>query len=164
MLPGKPRHADDLPGLRSIKSIFGLIKAKDFINEEEDNLNDIENKKKENEDEKEQKKKNIQNVELFETKTYTPVTPESFEEWYNKFYGSKKKTKEELEQQTRLSGREYFMNLKSLKDEENEDEIETEEVTESKNTEEPLIYDEDAFDENIDDIDFDKVDFDDDDA
>lgn len=108
---------------------------------------------------------------LLETKTFTPVTKEAFAAWFSKFYKANNKIdKQKLEQETRLSGREWFMNAKNAKlgiEDDNEEDIQKEEEEDGKDTEtnekaNALFYDADAFDENLDDIDFDKVDLGDD--
>jgi hypothetical protein len=105
---------------------------------------------------KKEKYLEMHNQDFAENKTFTPVTKESFEEWFKKFYAARlKKSKAKLEQESRLSGREYFMNLKNkgLGDEgegvEGED---TEGDTTGENN--AFFFDPEAFDDNIDDIDF----------
>ena len=93
---------------------------------------------------------------LVETKSFTPVTREKYEEWFTKFY-SKSKSKSKIEQESRLSGREYFMNIKNQKNVEFEDDGK-EEPEINNEQENAFFYDADAFEENIDDIDFDKED------
>lgn len=110
--------------------------------------------------------------QLIETKTFTPVTKDNFEKWYTEFYKKTHKVdKSKLEQDARISGREFFMNAKNEfmmeENDENEEAITKEEEeelnnTESSNNANALFYDAEAFDENLDDIDFDKVDIDDD--
>jgi hypothetical protein len=111
--------------------------------------------------EEEIKKKKVKyqdslNQELAETKTFTPVTKENFEEWFKKFYGVKTKSKAKIEMESRLSGREYFMNLKNKGIEVEGDDEKDDEIESNTTTENAFFYDAEAFDENIDDIDFDQ--------
>jgi len=99
---------------------------------------------------------------LLETRSFTPVTKESFESFFKKFYEKNcKKTKLKLEQEARITGREFFMLAKNkgLTDEmgdEDEDNIPEENVVEPEEKNE-YDFDEEAFnvDENLDDLDFD---------
>ena len=93
---------------------------------------------------------------LVETKTFTPVTKEKYEEWFVKFY-SKSKPKTKIEQESRMTGREYFMNIKNQKNVEFEDDGKDETET-NQEQDNAFFYDADAFEENIDDIDFEKDD------
>jgi hypothetical protein len=95
------------------------------------------------------------NQDLIETKTFTPVTKEKFEEWFKTFY-AKTKTKAKIEQEARLSGRDFFANMKNktgeFEDDDKDEDIAAEEGGDA------LFYDADAFEENIDDIDFEQDD------
>lgn len=114
--------------------------------------------KKKKEQIKEQMEQN-----LIETKTFTPVTKERFESWFKAFYAKHHKVdKVKLEQETRQSGREYFMNLKNQKTEGDDETGLKAEDTEGESTGNAVFYDAGAFEENIDDIDFDQVDLEDD--
>jgi hypothetical protein len=143
-----------------IYQIYELVK--DFAIEQEELLN-IENISKLTleEDSKKKFQDKILSIEnnLIETKTFTPVSKESFEIWFKKFYAEKnKKSKIKVEMEQRQTGREYFMNVKNLKtelDNESEDEEDTKEIT-SESTDNAIFYDAEAFGENIDDIDFDE--------
>lgn len=97
------------------------------------------------------------NKDLIETKTFTPVTKEKFEEWFKTFY-AKVKPKSKLEQEARLSGRDFFASLKNKTGEESDEEGKDEDVPEEEGGDNAFFYDADAFEENIDDIDFDKDD------
>ncbi len=99
---------------------------------------------------------------LLETRSFTPVTKENFEAFFKEFYAKNhKKDKLQLEQESRITGREFFMNLKNkniLDNQQDEDEenIPTEEKVENKNEKtDQMYYDENAFDENLDDLNFD---------
>lgn len=96
---------------------------------------------------------------LLESRTFTPVTKESFAVFYKKFYDKHcKKSKLVLEQQARITGREFFMLAKNkdLNESIDDDDIQEEVVdkTEKKNE---FDFDEEAFnvDDNLDDLDFD---------
>ena len=97
---------------------------------------------------------------LLEAKYFTPVTKESFAKFYAEFYEKNcKKSKLKIEQEARITGREFFMlaknkvGLDNESEEEDEDNIPEEKLPEKKNVE----FDEDAFNEedNLDDLDFD---------
>jgi hypothetical protein len=149
----------DNQGFPVIYQMYELIK--EFINEQEDQISKNNLSKAVIEDEIRRKKEKYLdslNPEFAETKTFTPVTKENFEEWFKKFYGVRVKSKAKLEMESRQSGREYFMNLKNKGieiegDDEKDDDIGSESNTTGENA---LFYDADAFDENIDDIDFDQ--------
>ena len=101
---------------------------------------------------------------LIENRTFTPVTKESFESFFKIFYEKNcKKSKLKIEQESRITGREFFMLAKSKVGIENEtedddDNIPEETLPEKKNKE--LVFDEDAFndDDNLDEINFDDED------
>jgi hypothetical protein len=95
------------------------------------------------------------NQDLIETKTFTPVTKELFEEWFKAYY-SKIKPKSKIEQEARMSGREFFVSMKNKNIGEYDDDGKEEEVAEEG--ENVFFYDADAFEENIDDIDFERDD------
>lgn len=117
----------------------------------------------------EEKKKAILKAEkeaekLLESRTFTPVTKESFENFFKTFYDKNfKKSKKILEQEARITGREYFMLAKNkalnndldIGDDIDEDNIPEEKIEEKKKNE--FDFDEEAFnvDENLDDLDFD---------
>lgn len=106
---------------------------------------------------------------LLETRTYTPVTKETFEKFFKEFYAKNcKKDKQKLDQEGRISGREFFMHLKQNKNLENQQEEDEEDIPleDSKTNTKPvnttkeakgdqIYYDENAFTDNLDDIDFD---------
>jgi len=78
---------------------------------------------------------------LVETRKFTPVTRESYEEWFKKFKQEKDKEraheiKKKKELMTRTSGREFFMNIKnknlSLDEEEGDDDGEDIDFSELK--------------------------------
>lgn len=99
---------------------------------------------------------------LLETRTFTPVTKETFEKFFKEWYAkTHKKDKTKLEQEARITGREFFINLKNNKtlgegqNEEDEDNIPSEEKTENnKDQKNELFYDENAFEEDLDNLDF----------
>jgi hypothetical protein len=162
--------AEENLGFPMIYQIYEMVK--DFGNEQEEIL-DNENVSKstlEEESKKSYNNKLDSLKDLIETKTFTPVTKENFEVWFKKFYSEKNKggKAKNLEMEQRMTGREYFMNLKNIKtaDIENEGEDE-EEVVEStstnvNNTEDKttIFFDAEAFEEDIDDIDFDNEEID----
>ncbi len=96
------------------------------------------------------------NHDLIETKTFTPVTKDIFDEWFKTFY-AKTKTKAKIEQESRLSGREFFVNMKNKNNEEFEEDGKEDELP-TEDGDNAFFYDADAFEENIDDIDFEKDD------
>jgi hypothetical protein len=144
--------------------------SKEFVNEQELEISK-ENTQRELREEEEMRKYQIKlemqnkKEELIETRTFTKVTKENFEEWFKKFYAKNNKVcKKKLEQEQRQTGREYFMNIKNLKGEDyDENDIKKEDDTEveSGNEGNAMFFDAEAFEENIDDIDFDKIDVDD---
>ena len=157
---------EDNLGMPMIYQIYEMIR--DFANEQEslliqekENVRILEEEKIRKLHEKSQAEKN-----LLETRTFTPVTNENFEVWFKKFYAETNKGKEKkIEMEARQSGREYFMNIKNIKDETAEEEGEDidykiQEEEESKD-EKPIYFDANAFEENIDDIDFDEDGFED---
>lgn len=104
---------------------------------------------------------------LLESRSYTPVTRETFDKWFKEYYAKNcKKDKTKLEQEGRISGREFFMNLKSKNitelDQESPDEDEIQEEVDEKKKEgknkEEIFFDENVFDENLDDLDFEEND------
>ena len=136
--------------------------VKDFVNNQEEIMQQEQQDKIIVEEEKLRKyNEKIMSMDknLIETRTFTPVTKESFEIWFKKFYANSNKGKEKkLEQEARLSGREYFMNLKNLKPgeglgEESEDE---EETTNNNTDQKEVVFDAEAFGDDLDDIDFDQ--------
>jgi len=108
---------------------------------------------------------------LVETRTFTPVTKENFEKWFEGFIKETVKLdKEKIEQSKRLSGREYYQNLKNQKlggaeefEKEGEDigdykvRENLEEIEEKQN--ENICFDKDAFKDNIEDN-LDEIEFD----
>ena len=101
---------------------------------------------------------------LLNSRTYTPVTKELFDEWYKKFIDKKKKERREKEpNMDKLTGRQFFMN-KNLKIEENNEDIKKDEDEDKKNEdnkeEENVEYNPELYEEDIDNIDFDKDDID----
>jgi hypothetical protein len=155
-------------GMPMMYQIYEMVK--DFANEQEEQL--VKESENERIMEEERKRKydekiNLINKDLVETKTYTPVTKEAFEIWFKKYYAEVNKGKEKkLEQEARQSGREYFMNMKNLKDgtedEEGEDVDYKLPVDEEQKDGTTVYFDADAFEENIDDIDFGEEGIDDD--
>ena len=75
-------------------------------------------------------KKREEEAKLLESKTYTPVTKELFDEWYKAFVNKehKKKAAQSQFDSTKLTGRQFFMNRNIKLDDDNEDEIEQEKV------------------------------------
>jgi len=98
---------------------------------------------------------------LIETRTFTPVTKESFELWFKKFNAEVNKGKEKkIEQESRTSGREFFMNAKNLTVEELgekdvEDQVEESHDEKDNENYQKVFFDAEAFEENLDEIDFD---------
>ena len=147
-------------GMPMVYQIVEIVK--EFANEMEEVMQ-LEHISKITIEEEKQRKymQKIQNNDLIETKSFTPVTKEGFETWFKKFYEKSKKNKPKQIEGAQ-TGREYFMNLKNIKMEEldiDEDKFEQEE---NLNNEEDkaLYFDEGAFDENINDIDFDQIEID----
>ncbi len=117
---------------------------------------------------KEEEKQKLEKIEkqedkLIETRTFTQVNKESFEKFFKEWYArTHKKDKTKLEQESRITGREFFINLKNIKslgeglNEDDEDSIPTEEKPENnKDQKNELFYDENAFEEELDNLDFD---------
>jgi len=161
--------AEENSGFPMIYQIYEIVK--DFGNEQEELLH-MENMSKLTIEEEAKKTYNnkLDSIrDLIETKTFTPVTRENFENWFKKFYAEKNKGKtKNIEMEQRMTGREYFMNLKNIKtgEIENEGEVEDEvsetvstnvNNTDDKNT---IFFDAQAFEEDIDDIDFDNEELD----
>ena len=103
---------------------------------------------------------------LLNSRTYTPVTKELFDEWYKNFIEKKKKEKKEKEPDLdKLTGRQFFLN-KNLKIEENNEDIakkdddEDKKNEENKDEENNVEYNPELYEEDIDNIDFDKDDID----
>lgn len=99
---------------------------------------------------------------LIETRSFTPVTKENFEKFFKDWYAKNcKKDKTKIEQEARITGREFFINLKNNKNnldinDEDEDNIPVEEKTENnKDQKNELFYDENAFEEDLDNLNFD---------
>jgi len=151
-------------GMPMIYQIYELVK--DFANEQEEIMHNENKIAQEQEIKIKSYSEKVQIIDtcLIETKTFTPVTKENFEIWYKKFYAEENKGKEKkIEQEQRLSGREYFMKLKmsstgDYKDENIGDPNTVEDANENKQPEDNLYFDADAFEENIDDIDFEGAD------
>jgi hypothetical protein len=151
-------------GMPMIYQIYEMVK--DFVNEQELIMHQEQQDKINLEEEKLRKyNEKIAQMEksLIETRTFTPVTKENYENWFKKFYAASLKGKEKkLEQDARMSGREYFMNLKNNPkgldgDESEEGDVEEEVENESElKKEEAVVFDAQAFEENLDDIDFDQ--------
>jgi hypothetical protein len=98
------------------------------------------------------------------SRTYTPVTKELFDEWYKNFIEKKKKERREKEpNMDKLTGRQFFMN-KNLKIEENNEDIKKDEEEDKKaednKDEENVEYNPELYEEDIGNIDFDKDDID----
>lgn len=158
--------AEENLGFPMIYQIYELVK--DYGNEQEEALNNENISRLTLEEEAKRNYNNkIQAIDksLIETKTFTPVTKDSFEVWFKKFYGDRKKLKKNAEIELRMTGREYFMNLKNIKTSEIENEGEDDEdagestsTNVNNNTEDKsaMFFDAEAFEENIDDIDFDE--------
>lgn len=149
-----------------------------MVNEQESNIINAENKiNKQKEDEK-IKIENLKKKEadlLVETRTFTPVTKENFNKWFEDFIKETKKVdKDKLDQEKRLSGREFYLKLKNQNiggaeefEKEGEDidykKREEEDLEEDSNLKaNKMCFDKDAFnenlDENLDEIDFDEGD------
>ena len=103
---------------------------------------------------------------LLNSRTYTPVTKELFDEWYKNFIEKKKKEKKEKEPDLdKLTGRQFFLN-KNLKIEENNEDIakkdddEDKKNEENKDEENNVEYNPELYEEDIGNIDFDKDDID----
>lgn len=155
--------SEELMGMPMIYQIYEMVQT--FANEQEDFINsEIQHKQMLDEEKKRlEKKKEEEELALLETKVYTPVTKDLFQEWFKKFYAGivKTKSKTVIEQETRVSGREYFMNFKNKEiegeeyDNDNKDETKAGESEQNTITAEDKIYfDAEAFCEDIDDIDF----------
>jgi len=157
--------SDENLGFPMIYQIYELVK--DFVNEQEEILNNESiSRLTLEEDAKKSYNNKIKSLdkELIETKTFTPVTKDNFELWFKKFYAERQKGKgKNVEMEQRMTGREYFMNLKNIKSEENDDEEDDEGVAESSSTnvaedKKTICFDAGAFEEDIDDFDFDMED------
>jgi hypothetical protein len=145
-------------GMPVIYQIYEMLK--DFVNTEESTLNaEVEQKQKKLEEQK-QKEKHDSEMQLLETKTFTSVNKESYEKWFKGFVdelNKVRKNKKKDEMAARMSGREFFMNLKNPKDLEAEEKLEEEIEGSAEKPEDALFYDQQVFDEDIDNIDFDKI-------
>lgn len=129
-----------------------------YINEQIKAKNKIDEEKRRYEE-----KLREEELKLLESKTYTPVTDEVFNQWYGDYIEEQYKQMNEKNIpgiEVRLNGREYFLN-KKIKVDINEDEIETEILDKDKEKEVAVEFNPEAFEENIDDIDFDQDDIDD---
>ena len=138
-----------------------------FADEEEEKLlneEKLEEKKLEEAKRLLEQKKKEEEERLLNSRTYTPVTKELFDEWYKKFIEKKKKERREKEpNMDKLTGRQFFMN-KNLKIEENNEDIKKDEDEDKKNEdnkeEENVEYNPELYEEDIGNIDFDKDDID----
>jgi hypothetical protein len=108
-------------------------------------------------------KRKEEEEKLVESRTYTPVTKELFDEWYKNFLKKKREERKEKEPNSgKLTGRQFFLN-KNLKIEENpeavakKDEEEENKIEENKD-EENVEYNPELYEEDIGNIDFDKDD------
>lgn len=148
--------------------IYQLQEAiKEFGNEQEEIFNNENISKITIEEENKKKYEKIleqKDKDLFETKTYTPVSKETFDVWFKKFHADTYKVdKTKVEQELRQNGREYFMNAKNIKIDLdlNENDVKEEETEGTTTSNANAIYfDPEAFEENIDDLDFDNADID----
>ena len=138
-----------------------------FADEEEEKLlneEKLEEKKLEEAKRLLEQKKKEEEEKLLNSRTYTPVTKELFDEWYKKFIEKKKKERREKEpDMDKLTGRQFFMN-KNLKIEENNEDIKKDEEEDKKiddnKEEENVEYNPELYEEDIGNIDFDKDDID----
>ena len=138
-----------------------------FADEEEEKLlneEKLEEKKLEEAKRLLEQKKKEEEERLLNSRTYTPVTKELFDEWYKKFIEKKKKERREKEpNMDKLTGRQFFMN-KNLKIEENNEDIKKDEEEDKKaednKEEENVEYNPELYEEDIGNIDFDKDDID----
>ena len=137
-----------------------------FADEEEEKLlneEKLEEKKLEEAKRLLEQKKKEEEERLLNSRTYTPVTKELFDEWYKNFIEKKKKERREKEpNMDKLTGRQFFMN-KNLKIEENNEDIkkdEEEDKKEDNKDEENVEYNPELYEEDIGNIDFDKDDID----
>ena len=136
-----------------------------FADEEEEKLlneEKLEEKKIEEAQRLLEQKKKEEEEKLLNSRTYTPVTKELFDEWYKKFIDKKKKERREKEpNMDKLTGRQFFMN-KNLKIEENNEDIKKDEDEDKKiednKEEENVEYNPELYEEDIGNIDFDKDD------
>ena len=138
-----------------------------FADEEEEKLlneEKLEEKKLEEAKRLLEQKKKEEEERLLNSRTYTPVTKELFDEWYKNFIEKKKKERREKEpNMDKLTGRQFFMN-KNLKIEENNEDIKKDEEEDKKaednKEEENVEYNPELYEEDIGNIDFDKDDID----
>ena len=138
-----------------------------FADEEEEKLlneEKLEEKKLEEAKRLLEQKKKEEEERLLNSRTYTPVTKELFDEWYKNFIEKKKKERREKEpNMDKLTGRQFFMN-KNLKIEENNEDIKKDEEEDKKaednKDEENVEYNPELYEEDIGNIDFDKDDID----
>ena len=138
-----------------------------FADEEEEKLlneEKLEEKKLEEAKRLLEQKKKEEEERLLNSRTYTPVTKELFDEWYKNFIEKKKKERREKEpNMDKLTGRQFFMN-KNLKIEENNEDIKKDEEEDKKaednKDDENVEYNPELYEEDIGNIDFDKDDID----
>ena len=138
-----------------------------FADEEEEKLlneEKLEEKKLEEAKRLLEQKKKEEEERLLNSRTYTPVTKELFDEWYKNFIEKKKKERREKEpNMDKLTGRQFFMN-KNLKMEEKNEDIKKDEEEDKKaednKDEENVEYNPELYEEDIGNIDFDKDDID----
>lgn len=129
---------------------FASDEEEAIINDEKMTQIKIEEEKKAIEEQK-----RIEEEKLLESKTFTPVTKDLFDEWYKKFLKKVRGDKTKTENDGRLTGREFFMN-KNIKIEDNEEEIEREKEDGNKIQEaKEEDFNPELYEEDIDDIDFD---------
>jgi len=152
-------------GFPVIYQIYEILK--EFVISEESNLNDEQQlkMKKIQEENYAAKLKIEMEMNLIETKTFTPVNKETYEKWFKTYIdetNKKNKNKKKSDEiASRQSGREFFMNMKNPKDIEAQDKLEGEIEDSPDKNEDVLFFDQQAFDEDIDNIDFDKIGVDD---
>lgn len=113
--------------------VYQLVEMiKEFINPLEEKRQEVDISKQKEEELKEQLKKQMNNMELInkkliETKKFTPVTKENYQEWFDKYMKEKikeggKELKQRKEILSRTSGRDFFMILKNKEIDENNEE------------------------------------------
>ena len=83
---------------------FASDEEEAIINDEKMTQIKIEEEKKAIEEQK-----RIEEEKLLESKTFTPVTKDLFDEWYKKFLKKVRGDKTKTENDGRLTGREFFM-------------------------------------------------------
>ena len=138
-----------------------------FADEEEEKLlneEKLEEKKLEEAKRLLEQKKKEEEERLLNSRTYTPVTKELFDEWYKNFIEKKKKERREKEpNMDKLTGRQFFMNNNLTIEENNEDikkDEEEDKKAEDNKDEENVEYNPELYEEDIGNIDFDKDDID----